>query len=85
MTRALEAVGIVVWLLYAIVVAIAPLSTLDFLLRLVGADSDNGLVTWVNRSTDTAMQPLRASSRPATIALRYRSSGPSARATAPAG
>ncbi len=56
---ALRAVRVVVWIVYAIALATALLLTLDFLLRLAGANSDNGFVTWVYRSTDTAMQPFR--------------------------
>ncbi len=50
---------VIVWIIYAIVLVTALLLTLDFLLRLLGANSDNGFVQWVYRSTDTAMQPFR--------------------------
>jgi uncharacterized protein YggT (Ycf19 family) len=49
----------IVWIVYAIVLATAILLTLNFLLRLFGANSDNAFVVWVYRSTDRAMQPFR--------------------------
>jgi len=55
----LKAARIVVWIVYAIVLATAIMLTLDFFLRLFGANSDNGFVQWVYRSTDRAMQPFR--------------------------
>jgi uncharacterized protein YggT (Ycf19 family) len=50
---------VIVWIVYAIALLTALLLTLDFLLRLLGANSDNAFVQWVYRSTDSAMQPFR--------------------------
>jgi uncharacterized protein YggT (Ycf19 family) len=55
----LKAARVVVWIVYAIVMATAILLTLDFMLRLFGANSTNAFVQWVYRSTDRAMQPFR--------------------------
>jgi uncharacterized protein YggT (Ycf19 family) len=55
----LKAARVVVWILYAIVLATAIMLTLDFALRLFGANSTNAFVQWVYRSTDRAMQPFR--------------------------
>jgi uncharacterized protein YggT (Ycf19 family) len=55
----LKALRVVVWIVYAIVLATAIMLTLDFVLRLFGANSDNAFVQWVYRSTDRAMQPFR--------------------------
>jgi uncharacterized protein YggT (Ycf19 family) len=50
---------VVVWIVYALALLTALLLTLNFMLRLLGANSDNGFVTWVYRSTDRAMEPFR--------------------------
>jgi uncharacterized protein YggT (Ycf19 family) len=55
----LKIARVIVWIIYALVLATALLLTLNFLLRLFGANSDNAFVTWVYRSTDRAMQPFR--------------------------
>jgi len=55
----LKIARVIVWIVYAIVLATAILLTLNFLLRLFGANSDNAFVVWVYRSTDRAMQPFR--------------------------
>ena len=55
----LKAVRVVVWIVYALVMATAILLTLDFMLRLFGANSTNSFVQWVYGSTDRAMQPFR--------------------------
>ena len=55
----LKIARVIVWIVYALVLATALLLTLDFLLRLAGANSDNAFVVWVYRSTDRAMQPFR--------------------------
>ena len=50
---------VIVWIVYALTVLTAVLLTLNFLLRLFGANSDNAFVQWVYRSTDRAMEPFR--------------------------
>jgi uncharacterized protein YggT (Ycf19 family) len=55
----LKIARVIVWIIYALVLATAILLTLNFLLRLFGANSDNAFVVWVYRSTDRAMQPFR--------------------------
>ena len=55
----LKIARVIVWIVYALVLATAILLTLNFLLRLFGANSDNAFVVWVYRSTDRAMQPFR--------------------------
>jgi uncharacterized protein YggT (Ycf19 family) len=55
----LKAARVVVWIVYALVMVTAIMLTLDFFLRLFGANSDNAFVQWVYRSTDRAMQPFR--------------------------
>jgi uncharacterized protein YggT (Ycf19 family) len=55
----LKIARVIVWIVYAIVLATAILLTLNFLLRLFGANSDNAFTVWVYRSTDRAMQPFR--------------------------
>jgi uncharacterized protein YggT (Ycf19 family) len=50
---------VIVWIVYALVLATALLLTLNFLLRLAGANADNSFVQWVYRSTDRAMEPFR--------------------------
>ena len=64
---ALIVAQVVVYALWAIVIAITLLLVTGFLLQLLGANPEAGFVDWVYRSTDEIMEPFRGVFEPRVI------------------
>ena len=50
---------VIVWLVYAIVIASLVILTMAFVLRLLGAQTDASFTRWVYRNSESAMRPFR--------------------------